>query len=42
MEAWEEVYEVFTQNENYKRKWRERHEKYGSMRSGEGTIDEIQ
>lgn len=36
-----EVYEVFTVSDDYKRKLRERHERSGALRSGEGTESEI-
>ena len=36
-----DVYDIFSQNENYRRKWKLRHEKYGAFRSGEGTKAEI-
>ncbi len=36
-----DIFEVFTQSDNYKKKLRERHEKYGAFRSAEGTREEI-
>lgn len=40
-ESWEKIYDTFTQNENYQRYWRDRHEKHGALRSGEGTTAEV-
>ncbi len=40
-DKWVEVFELLTQNEEYQRKLREKHEKYGYLRSGEGTPAEI-
>ena len=36
-----DLYDLFTQNDNYKRKLREKHEKYGALRSGEGNAADI-
>jgi hypothetical protein len=36
-----EVYEIFAHDENYRRKWKLKHEKHGVFRSGEGTEAEI-
>lgn len=40
-EQWNEVYGLLTKSDEYMRKKRERHEKYGAFRSGEGTAEEI-
>ena len=41
VEQWTEMYGMLTKSDDYKRKLKEEHEKYGAFRSGEGTEQEI-
>jgi hypothetical protein len=37
-----DLYDLITRNDNYKRKLKEKHEKYGALRSGEGSPADIE